>query len=55
VNEEALAHWGAVAPKETTNNIINNAVYDLTSIKILFAPFVGTDSVLIRYFNGYTK
>jgi hypothetical protein len=36
-------------------NIQNNALHDLTLIKMIVACFVGTGSFLIRYSNGHIK
>ena len=38
-----------------TNKIRNNALHDLTLIKLNVARFVSTGGFLIRYSNGHAK
>ena len=38
-----------------SSDIRNNALHDLTLIKMTFSRFVGTENVLIRYSFRHTK
>jgi hypothetical protein len=38
-----------------TSSIHNNALHDLTLIKMAIARFMGIGSIVIIYWNGHTK
>jgi hypothetical protein len=42
-------------PRIHTSTIRNNALHDLTLIKMTVVRFVGTGGFLIRYSNGHTS